>query len=371
MQNKRIIILAALLMVAGLFSAVPINAQIVYGQPASGTAGFVYTSFSLEQDSSKTDITQAGFPLRGFIPLQDNMEASFYVVASSNSMDEAEDNYSLSGLGNLRLQVSRSFKEDQFLVTIGTNLPTGKTGLNQTDETPVLQMLASDFLNFSQRSFGEGFGFSLLVGAAQMVGELRVGGGISYHYIGKYDPYEGFEGYDPGDMINMNAGADWVNGPTTVSGNIVVSFYGKDKRDDSLLFKESSQIGLGVGVNHVLERFHANGYLNYIVRGRNTRFTPEETELKIYGNELALSGNLTWLASNGWSYGPSVLLRAIAANEDDFGSSTIFGFGGAVGRKLGDLGAVELGMKYFTGSADGGDIDISGLQISTGVRITR
>jgi hypothetical protein len=371
MQTKWFMMIAALLIVAGLFSALPVRGQIVYGRPASGTAGFVYTSFSLEQDGVKTNITQAGFPLRGFIPLQDNLEATVYVVASSSSMDVAGKDHGLSGLGDLRLQVSRSFKEDQLLVSVGANLPTGKTNLNRADETPVLQMLARDFLSFSQRSFGEGFGFSLLVGGAKMISGLRVGAGLTYRYIGKYDPYEGVEGYDPGDMVNFNAGADWENGPTTVSGNVVVSFYGKDKWNGSEVYKESSQLSFGVAVNHALKRFRANGSLNYILRGRNSLFTPDETELKVYGNELALSGNLTWLSPDGWSYGPSVLLRMIAANERDFENSTILGFGGVVGRKFGESGVVELGLKYFTGSADGGDIDLSGLQISTGVRITR
>lgn len=371
MQTKWFVTMAALLFFWGMLSAVPAQGQIVYGQPTSGTAGFTYTSFSLEQDGVKTDITQVGFPMRGFIPLQDNLEATIYVVASSNSMDVADKNYSLSGLGDLRLQVSRSFNEDQLLVSVGASLPTGKTNLNRADETPVLQMLASDYLNFSQRSFGEGFGFSFLVGGAKMISGLRCGAGLTYRYIGKYDPYEGVEGYDPGDMVNFNAGADWENGSTTVSGNVVVSFYGKDKWNDLEVFKESSQLSFGIGVNHVPDRFRASGSLNYIVRGRNTLFAPVETELKIYGNELALSGNLLWLASNGWSYGPSVILRMIAANEQDFGSSTIFGLGGVVGRKIGGSGVVELGFKYFTGSADGGEIDISGLQISTGVRITR
>lgn len=370
MRNNRFVIIATLLLMAALFGAIPVQAQIVYGQPASGSATFVYTSYSLEDDSTKTDITQSGFPMRGFIPLKDNLEATIYLVASSNSLDSEEADQSLSGMGDLRLQLSRSFEEDQLLVSIGVNLPTGKTKLSTTDESPVLQMLARDFLNFSQRRFGEGFGFSVLVGGAQMIGGLRCGGGVTYRYIGKYDPYETVEGYDPGDMVNINAGADWDNGPTTVSGNIIVSFYGKDKSNDKEVFKESSQLNFGIGVNHVLERFRANGSINYIARGRNTLYTSGE-ELKIYGDEFAVSGNLAWTPSNGWSYGPSVLLRRIAANEQDFGSSTVFGLGGGIGRKLGERGVVEMGLKYFTGSADGGDIDLSGLQISTGVRITR
>ncbi len=369
MRTKLILVL--LVAAVWLAAASPSQCQIVYGRPASGSTGLVYSNWSVEDSAQKTDITQISFPLRLFLPLQDNFEADVYVAASSNSLDQGENDYSLSGLGDLRVQVNRSFSDDQLLVSVGVNLPTGKTKLNRADETPVLQMLTQDYLSFSQRRFGEGLGFNLLVGGAQMVGGLRIGGGITYRYIGKYDPYEGVEEYDPGDLISFNAGADWENGPTTVSGNVVFSMYGKDKWNDREVFKESSQIGFGLSVNHNTEGFRAGGSLGYIARGRNSFFAPEESKLKVYGNELSLAGNLSWLPPNGWFYGPSATLRLIAENEQGFGNSTIFGFGGTVGRKLGDTGSVEVSLRYFTGQADGGNTDVSGLQISTGVRISR
>ncbi len=371
MPTKRMTTVLLVVLAGCLMMATTTYGQIVYGRPASGTTGLVYSNWSLEDSAQKTDITQISFPVRLFLPLQDNFEADVYVAASSNSMDLGENDYSLSGLGDLRLQFNRSFSDDQLLVSFGVNLPTGKTKLNRADETPVLQMLTQDFLSFSQRRFGEGLGFNLLVGGAQMVGELRVGAGVTYRYIGKYDPYEGVEEYDPGDLVNFNAGADWENGPTTVSGNVVVSFYGKDKWNDREVFKESSQMGFGLSVNHNPEGFRAGGSLGYVARGRNSFFAPEESKLKVYGNELSLAGDLSWLPQNGWSYGPSATLRLIAENENGFGSSTIFGFGGSVGRKLGDAGSLEVSLRYFTGQADGGNTDISGLQISTRVRISR
>ncbi len=369
MRTKLVLVL--LVAAVWLAAASPSQCQIVYGRPASGTTSLVYSNWSLEDSAQKTDITQISFPVRLFLPLQDNLEASVYVVASSNSMDQGENDFSLSGLGDLRLQFSRSISDDQLLVSVGINLPTGKTKLNQVDETPVLQMLTANYLSFSQRRFGEGFGLNLLLGGARMIGVLRCGAGVTYRYIGKYDPYEGVEEYDPGDLVSFNAGADWGNGPTMVSGNVVVSFYGKDKWNDREVFKESSQLGFGLSVNHNPKGFRAGGSLGYIARGRNSFFAPEESKLKVYGNELSLAGDLTWLPPNGWSYGPSAVLRLIAENEQGFGSSTIFGFGGTVGRKLGDTGSLEVSLRYFTGQADGGNTDVSGLQISTGVRISR
>ena len=369
MRTKLILVL--LVAAVWLAAASPSQCQIVYGRAISGTAGFVYSSWSLEDSAQKTDITQISFPLRLFLPLQDNFETYVYVAASSNSMDQGENDYSLSGLGDLRVQFSGSFSDDQFLISAGVNLPTGKTKLNESDETPVLQMLTADYLSFSQRRFGEGFGFNILFGGARMIGELKCGAGITYRYIGKYDPYEGVVEYDPGDLISFNAGADWENGPTMVSGNVVFSMYGKDKREGDERFKESSQFGFGLSINHNPRGSRAGGSLGYIARGRNSVYTPKESKLKIYGNELSLAGDLLWLPPSGWSYGPNAVLRLIAKNEQGFGSSTIFGFGGTVGRKLGDTGSLEVSLRYFTGSADGGNTDVSGLQISTGIRISR
>jgi hypothetical protein len=369
MRTKLILVL--LVAAVSLAAASPSQCQIVYGRSASGTVGFVYSSWSVEDSAQKTDITQIGFPVRLFLPLQDNLEADVYVATSSNSMDQGENDYSLSGLGDLRVQFNRSFSDDQLLVSVGVNLPTGKTKLTRDGETPVLQMLTANYLSFSQRRFGEGFGFNILLGGARMIGVLRCGAGLSYRYIGKYDPYEGVEEYDPGDLISFNAGADWENGPTMISGNVVFSMYGKDKWNDREVFRESSQIGFGLSVSHNPEGSRAGGSLGYIARGRNSVYTPKESKLKIYGNELSLAGDLLWLPPSGWSYGPNAVLRLIAKNEQGFGSSTIFGFGGTVGRKLGDTGSLEVSLRYFTGSADGGNTDVSGLQISTGIRISR
>jgi len=61
-------------------------------------------------------------------------------------------------------------------------------------------------------------------------------------------------------------------------------------------------------------------------------------------------------------------LRVIGADEYDFDGSTIFGLGGEITRNIGEGADLGVGFKYYTGSADGGDIDLSGYQLSANLR---
>ncbi len=64
---------------------------------------------------------------------------------------------------------------------------------------------------------------------------------------------------------------------------------------------------------------------------------------------------------------PSLEIKLIGANEEGLGKSHIFGFGGNLGRRFtGDVDA-NIGFKYYTGSADGGGINLKGFQISLGL----
>ena len=366
MDNKFVLsIIGLIVFLTALF---PAQAQILYDQPASGGVHFIYSHWDVKYADSTVKISQLTFPATGFLPISDNFEAVVYLVGSSNDVKLPNaTKYCLSGFGDMRLQFNHSFKNDQLLLSVGTNLPTGKKKLKAIDETPVLQMLSQNFLDFSMRRFGEGFGFNILLGGAQKIGEWRCGAGLMYQFSGKYEPYEGTGKYDPGDLISFNAGADWFNDKLLLSGNIVYAFYSSDKLDGREMFKQSSQLNLNMNLGYKMENLLLNVGLGYLVRGRNTLYLEGENKLKIYGNEFQISGGADWTFAQVWHVGPTAELRLIAANERGFGSSTIVGLGGSVIRNVGDQVNIFGGIEYFTGQANGGDIDLSGLQLTVGV----
>ncbi len=353
---------------AGILAAASqVAGQIVYGRPASGGVQVTYSHWTLKDTSGTTKIGQLSAPLQGFLPLSDNFEALVYLAASSNSLDASGVDSKLSGLSNMQMQFSRSFSEDRYVLSCGLNLPTGKKQLTAGEEVPVLQMLTQNYLDFPMHRFGEGFGFNALLGTARMVGRLKCGGGIAYQYTGEYEPYEGSGDYDPGDVVSFNAGADWQQDRLTISGNVFYAFYGADKAGGKEAFKQSTQFNLGLSAVYTSDDFRGTASLAYLLRGRNTLYTGTEDRLKIYGNEFHVRGTARWTFGQQWFLAPSMQLRLIGENDEGFGSSTIFGLGGAVGRSLGEQINITGGVKYFTGQADGGDIDLSGFQLTAGV----
>lgn len=363
MNSKRLLLIASLsLTLAGSAAA-----QIMYGQPSAADIQFIHTHWEADAGDSlgTTSISQVSFPMRGFIPAGDNAELLIYLAGAWNSLDRpATDEYTLTGLGDARLQYNRSFADDRLLLSAGMNLPSGKRELSIEEESPVLTMLSQSYLSFPMRQFGEGLGFSLMLGGAQMVGQFRAGVSAMYQYNGKYAPYEGVDDYDPGDLISFNAGIDRDYESARVGVNATLSLYTKDKLQGTEVFKQSTSVDLRLAGEYGGDRGQLSGAIGYLIRGRNTTFVEStENEVKIYGNELW--GRAAYIHRFGnWRLGPVAELRNIAENEQDLGSATVFGGGAAISRTLGETMGLELSGRYYTGNADGGDIDLTGYQLT-------
>ena len=361
---------------SGLVSLLPlllasgVYGQIIYGLPASGNTGLVYTHWKLERDTAEaTEISQFWVPVSGFLPLRDNMEARFYFAGAANNLQIASDETDITGLSDARIQISRSLADDRFLLSLGVSLPTGKRKLDQSEERPIIEILAQSFLDFPIRRYGEGFGFNVLVGGAQKLGEISVSGGVLYEQIGSYRPYDGFGKYDPGDIISVNAGADIQQDYVTWSGNAVFTTYLPDKMEGNKVFRQSEQLDLRLSGQFDNRLYQLVGQLRYVLRGRNSRYNTSTEQvrerLKLYGSEFQLSAGFTYHFPGKWYAGSLASLRLIGANEEDFGSSNTLMVGGTVGRKLGEYSGLELGVKYLSGEADGGNISLSGLQVTS------
>jgi len=378
MDNKLHLLLIGI--IALCLCAPTAQGQIRYGQPTSGGVHFTYSYWKMEQDTLKTTLNQLVFPLSGFVPLRDNMEMRFYLTSATNNMDTVGNDMSLSGLGDLRVQVSRSLKEDQLLLSAGMNLPTGKKKLDVEGQLVQLA-LSQNFLDVPLRRLGEGFGFNLLVGVAHAFNNINVGGGITYKYNGSYDPYNGVTDYDPGDMISLNAGADITGEQTSASIDAIYSLYTTDKLFDREVFRQSPTFDIRMVVSHNLNKGMIHGQVRYVLRGKNKLYTTDMNQqeiissLQLFGNEFMINGGYTFTDGGLWKVTPSAELRLIAANDDALGSAkledaSVIGIGADTERQLSDKVNLFVGGRFYTGSANGGNIDLTGLQFTGGLSAT-
>ncbi|MEA2031004.1 MAG: hypothetical protein U9N55_05340 [candidate division Zixibacteria bacterium] len=371
MRNKTLLYIVCMLIVIGGFSSA--FGQIRYGQNTAGQLKFTYSHWKIENGDTATTIDQMSFPVSGFLPLKDNLEMHLFFAGATNNINNNNNDISLSGLGDMRLQVNQSLSDDQWLVSAGLNLPTGKKSLDP-DGRQILSALSENYLSFPVRRLGRGLGFNVLLGTARASssGNTRYGGGIMYQFNGTYEPYEGTGDYNPGDMISANAGVDISSGPTTVSIDAIYSLFAEDKVNDNKVFCQSPLLDLRLGVLRKMGSSSASLRLRYAMRGENKRYGGDNNEeissLQLFGNEFLLAGNASFAVSESLYLIPLAELRLISENEQDFGNASIVGFGSNLDYKLGQQTKLTFGGKLYTGSADGGNFDLSGIQLTAGLK---
>ena len=377
MSKNKIIILSILLT---LFLVSSSHSQIIYGQPGFGNPQFIYTHWSIDNKNEllgEIKISQTVIPFVGFIPLKDNLEMHVFVASTNNTMEYASNELSFSGLSDLKIQLNQSLKDDRFLLSASFNLPTGKKKLNLSTETDsvitewyILETLARDFLDFPIRRLGGGVGFNLLAGAATTVNDIRLGGGIAYNYKGTYEPYAGADDYNPGDVFKINAGGDLQKGSLLWSLNLAYTTYTADLMDGQKSFKQSPHFNIALGAVYKKKNITFGNHINYLSRGKNIVYDSTEivlSKLQMFGDELSFNSYFNWQHMTGWYLTPTVSYRKISDNELNLGSAKLFSFGINTGKPIKEKYEINTGFKIYTGSAYGGDIDLSGYQFTISI----
>lgn len=349
--------------------SVAVQAQMINGKPSTGSTGFVYTYWQLETaNAPNTSLGQYWMPLNGFVALQENLEARYYLAGSTNSYQAGNSEVHLEGLGDTRIEITRSFSGNQFFVSGGVNLPTGKTKLAFNPERAIIELLSESFLVFPMRRFGEGLGFNGTIGAAKSWGNTVAGVGLSYDLIGKYTPYESFGEYNPGDIFTAEFGLNTHGEKTATACGVNYLHYANDKMDNIKAFKQGQQVGLSISGAYDNKSVRVSPSARYTIRGRNTRYlTGSEVvrdRLKLYGNELELGLEVGRYFRGGWSFSPLASFLQIDNNEDNYGDSQVLSYGVSIGKKFSERILVGTWFKIMTGDTDDGRIDLRGYQIS-------
>lgn len=365
MRNRMFIAAIILLGMASIFS-LKSEAQILLGQPTSGGVQPVFSYWELKNSDVKIKLAQLATPLSGFVPLGENLEATFYFAGASNELTTPTSEYSLSGVGDARIQFSRSFSNDQLLFSGGFNIPTGKKKLDLSKEWLVIEYLSQNYLQFPFTKYGEGFGFNALVGGATMLGEIRCGGGAMFEFTGEYEPYEGLDKYNPGDIFSLNGGIELGESNRLLMANVIYTIFTTDQVAGKKIFKQSPLLELQTAASAGNEFGTAAVDIRYLARGRNTRYSEDEStleQLKFFGNELAAGLTLGKYFSRKWIFSLAGEMRLLGSNELNFGKSEIFGVGGGIASRPEERFGIGVDYRYFTGNVDDNRIELTGHQV--------
>jgi hypothetical protein len=369
MRNNHILQMALTMALVIILSAPAAIGQIVYGQPGWGAGNVIYTHWSVDSDSTSATLSQVYVPLSGFVPIQDNFEMQFYVGTESNKLDITTDNQTVSGLTDVRLQANHSFMDDQLLFSGGLNLPTGKRELDPLREQPIIEALSRDFLEFPVRRFGEGFGFNVLASAAKLFGDVRAGASVGYRMVGEYTAYEGTGKYNPGDQFTVDVRTEIPTEQVSYLLGIGLVTYTKDQVEGVDIFQQGRQLNFYGSVNYHAENYGLGGSVSYVARGNNKFYVSSNVllrEQQLFGDEFSIRGHADFKVAEMWDIQPHAHFRSIAASDIEE-SATVFGVGTDVGREISERVNLGVGLTYYTGSANGGDLDLSGIQLTGGL----
>jgi len=362
------------------------HAQIIQDDPPRTGQSWVYLHWNLEGDSTDATISEWILPVTGMVPLAENTELRYFASLAGASASAATFERDLSGLTDSRIQISRALADDQFLVSFGINLPTGKNKLDQ-DQFEVLRVLSDEYYNFPLKSFGEGLNlYSEVLGAA-FAGEWIVGGGLGVSYHGSYEPTDNGVSYQPGMRFYLTGSAEIVFNEQYAERlrfDGVLTVAAADQADDQDVFKDGPWVDLSASGTRKFGDWLGGADVRLILRGKDERVIDGGSlvaeEYASTGSEFRLRVQAARELTERLSGVVDVSTKFVGANSypsDDLnyeGSATLFGLGGQVNGRLSKRIRGVFGLRKWFGSSDAGGrteaLDLSGWEIRQSLTMT-
>ena len=142
------------------------------------------------------------------------------------------DSYSLSGLSDLKLRAVGHLVRDNVLLTLGVNLPTGETSLDD-EELSALRVLVAPALRFQTFGLGLGFGATTGVVVARQLLGWAWALGLSYEFRSAYDAPRALLGraseLNSGNAIHLSLGADGQLRQHGMTFGLTADFFTEDE----------------------------------------------------------------------------------------------------------------------------------------------
>jgi hypothetical protein len=192
-------------------------------------------------------VSEFSVPLEVYYPMNRRLSFGFFLgQASANGDAGGTSLKSLSGITDAQVVVNYYLENQNILLSLGGNLPSGKRELSSSEYmTSVL--LSQNFYNYQIPMFGQGFNLSPGFTWAKPVNDKTVlGFGASYQFKGGYFPIEGMtkdQEYKPGNELLLTGGMDYqISEISAASFDLTVTLFGKDKVGDAEIYKAGTKV---------------------------------------------------------------------------------------------------------------------------------
>ncbi|HUO50934.1 MAG TPA: hypothetical protein VMT93_00310 [Gemmatimonadaceae bacterium] len=203
-------------------------------------------------DSSAASLKSASeftIPLSGAVAFGKSVLLDAYVgyvvgtASTRASGSTPSQTVRVNGLTDMTVRGSLKLHGDDLRLTVGLNLPTGKTDLDSS-QFAAMSVLASPVLNAASPVLGSGFSATAGVVGAKRIGAWAWGAGASYQYRAEYTPFQaaalGLGGtvsnvtLAPGSAVRLSVGGDGLVGQGAMAFSLAATIYTQDQLQQTL-----------------------------------------------------------------------------------------------------------------------------------------
>lgn len=340
------------------------TASLISQQPYA-RLNLSYQSWQSEMIINSSEIAT---PLEIYYPM--NRQTAF-MLRSSQGAFKGEDLSDLSGFGDTQLTALYHLSDNNILLQLGLNLPTGKSPLTR-EQFQSSMLLGQTFYGYRLPNFGQGLNLSPGISWANPVSDqLILGLGLAYQLSGTYQPLsEDDRKYNPGNEILLTGGVDYqFDKITALSFDLILSFYGTDKFDTTEVYKAGNKIVATLkfqkylGMNHLqlMGRFRSRTKSQSVSGGELV-----EDEYKTHPDQLHALARYT-LRRN-----PKTRITLIGEaqyffNMIDLESLSLVGVGVSPRHRLSPNTILSGRLKFSTGFFKGYSKSIRGVEVAAGL----
>ncbi|MCK5148165.1 hypothetical protein KAR48_15525 [bacterium] len=316
------------------------------------------------------NVTQFSFPMAYRMPI--GQDGQFYVSTSPalSSLGVDSLSYSLNGLSDIRMGGNVFLFNQNWLLTYGLNLPTGKSSLN-IEQFQVWKELIQPAFSFPVSSYGQGMDVNIGISTAYELGGLMLGAGLAYLYKGSFAPLEGSSlKYDAGDELIFTVAIQKDN----LMADVMITYYGKDKLDKVEIFQSGLTYLFQLAGNWTFDQWQLNILLREQFKANNKLGIGSAmiTERKsLNGNQFAFHALASRPMQSRLDLLTSWVLRIYSNNDYGWGGSTFTGPGLGINYGIGDNMSLKLLVNMLFGKINtlAGSFSASGLTGKAGITV--
>lgn len=329
-----------------------------------------YRSWNIEDQTTGDKTTVRQFATRALATVDVHRNVDLVVYGSGGFSQDRRDVVSeISGLADTKLKAYGYAWDDQLVFSLGVNIPTGVTALDD-GQVKAVQAISPTVLGFRMRNYGNGTDLDLAVSLGKDLGHgWTVGGGLSYLLKGEYD-LDTRTVYGPGNEFAATAGADWRRGRLLLSLDTLYRNFGEDTLGDAGSFADGDQIETTVRALWRDKSWGADVFLRHIYKQESEYVwtgPPSDTRVD--------NGNNLWLTISPYyqfheAFSARLLLDYVTVDQalqQPLGAWSV-GYGAGIDVRLTRRAILDLQATKLTGRSDDDTIKMSGFDVLMTIR---